>query len=241
MSEHAQRPPEGRSLLEQASEVISEVMLFAVAVLVGLGTALMVVRIGVLSDGSLMLGSLMLAAAALAYLALEQIVRETVPVRPLIERSERASVPASALIALGAIVVAMVGSTLLSLLQEQLGLDVSEQDAILKLVAEGDAREHAMLAISAVVLAPLTEELLFRHMLFRRLFQRAGPTLAWALPAVAFSLFHFNPSGVIVYVWLGLVFAWAYLYTGRVWVAMAVHAGHNGIALALLLWMPEAV
>ena len=146
------------------------------------------------------------------------------------------------LIALGAIVVAMIGSVVLGLAQELVfSLEVEEQQPIVDLVERGDPFEIALLAVSAVLLAPVTEELLFRHMFFRRLLQRVGPAAAWTIPALAFALAHWNPVGLLVYVWLGSVFAGAYVLSGRLWVAMLAHAGHNAFALTMLLYAPEAL
>jgi membrane protease YdiL (CAAX protease family) len=146
------------------------------------------------------------------------------------------------LIVLGGIMVATLGSMLLGLIQELLfSSSVEEQKAIRDLVERRDPFELAVLGVSAVVLAPITEELLFRHMLFRRLAHRAGPVAAWTVPAVAFALAHWNPVGLVIYVWLGSVFAMAYWMSGRLWVAMLVHAGHNAFAFTMLLVAPEAL
>ena len=58
---------------------------------------------------------------------------------------------------------------------------------------------------------------------------------AYLLPAVIFALIHFNPTGLLTYLWLGVVFAHAYRLTGRLWVAMLVHFGNNAFTFGLLL------
>nr|WP_255216208.1 CPBP family intramembrane glutamic endopeptidase [Pseudenhygromyxa sp. WMMC2535] len=184
-----------------------------------------------------------MASAAGSYYALERLRAkqgEDHTADPLVPREDRKGGLASALLVPLFVLAALVGSATLGWLQEAIfGAKVAEQEVIVALVERGDVFELAFLASVAVILAPLTEELLFRHMFFRRLRHSAGAQLAWVLPAVAFAVSHWNPIGLAIYTWLGLVFAFAYLYTGRFWVAVAVHAGHNALALAMLVWFPQ--
>ena len=185
------------------------------------------------------LSLLTLAATGLSYLGIERFVArsESRDITPLLTETE--PIWRSVLIALAGILMAQAGAAAIALIQTELvGIEATEQGSILELVERGDPTELLVLGISAIVLAPLTEELLFRHMFFRRLVHNSGPALAFGLSAVAFSLFHFNWSGLVIYVWLGLVFATTYWLSGRVWVAMLTHAGYNATAFAILVWAP---
>jgi membrane protease YdiL (CAAX protease family) len=249
VSKPAQRPPDNAGALELLVQASTEVVLLALSFLIGIAALMVLMWIGVLPDANaaawsgIIAGPVLIGTAGVSYLCIEQFAaRKDEPVRPLVWKNERKGVGTCVLIALGGIIVALVGSGLLSLLQQALfSTEVEEQQTILELVKRGNTIELVLLGVSAVLLAPLTEELLFRHMFFRRLLHRAGPTLAWILPALAFALAHWNLVGVTIYVWLGLVFAYSYLLSGRLWVAMAVHAGHNAFALSMLLWAPEAL
>lgn len=241
MSKPAHRPPEDSTTLELVKAAVSEVGWLSLAFLIGLLVTTIVVWVGILPQGptwsGLLLGSVAIGGSALAYMAIEHYARDGVP---LVREQDRKSIGVCLLTVLAGFVVALTGAGLVGAIQEQLlSIEVTEQDAIMQLVEEGSTVDLVLLTISAVVLAPVCEELLFRHMFFRRLLHGAGPTLAWILPALAFSLFHFNFSGLVIYVWLGLVFAAAYLFSGRLWVAIAVHASYNAAGVALLLWMPE--
>jgi membrane protease YdiL (CAAX protease family) len=243
VSKPAHRPPDDSTKLALVMAAVTEVLLLALAFLAGLAFAMALVWIEILPQGptwsGLLLGSVAIGGSALAYMAFEHYARED-PARPLVWKRDRKGIGACLLVVLGGFVLALTGAGVLGAIQEQLfSIEVTEQDAIMQLVEEGDTLDLVLLTISAVVLAPVSEELLFRHMFFRRLLHGAGPTLAWVLPALAFSLFHFNLSGLVIYVWLGLVFAAVYLFSGRLWVAMAVHASYNAAGVALLLWMPE--
>jgi membrane protease YdiL (CAAX protease family) len=244
VSKPAHRPPDDSPKLELVKAALTEVLFLALASLAGLTLTISLIWIGGLPEGAswsgLLVGSVMIGSTALAYMGFERQARGTEEVRPLVWKHDRKSVGKCVLIVIGGFLLALIGAGLLGALQEQLfSIEVSEQEAILQLVEKGDTFDLVLLTVSAVVLAPICEELLFRHMFFRRLMHGAGPTLAWILPALAFSLFHGNLSGLVIYAWLGLVFAAAYLLSGRLWVAMAVHATYNAAGVAFLLWMPE--
>jgi membrane protease YdiL (CAAX protease family) len=244
VSKPAHRPPDHSTALELVMAALSEVLTLAFASLAGFALALTLVWVRILPAeatwSGLLLGSVAIGGSALVYMLIEHYARDRVPALPLVWKQDRKSIGACLLIVVGGFVLALLGSGVLGAIQEQLfSIEVTEQEAITTLVEEGDTFDLMLLTISAVVLAPISEELLFRHMFFRRLLHGAGPTLAWILPALAFSLFHFNLPGLVIYVWLGLVFAAAYLFSGRLWVAMAVHASYNAAGVVLLLWAPE--
>lgn len=151
----------------------------------------------------------------------------------------RATTPAAiaGTIAMG-VLVALLGSVLLGWLFEWLGLVVKEQARVLEIVggaqANGFGAEAIMLVVAALLLAPVTEEWLFRGLLFRRVAVRSGRTLAYGLSGLAFAAIHDNPAGFVVYLWLGMVFAAVLERTGRLWAAVAVHVGNNAYVLAML-------
>lgn len=251
MSKPAQRPPETVTELERFGKAVTELLLLGLSALAGMSAVIALMWFGVLPDAesaqwsAVLAGPLLLGLAGLNYLMLEHtVMREGDPPRPLElpNGRERAGLGMGLLIALGSLVLATLGSILLALAQKHLfSIEVEEQQAILELVQRSDPFELALLGVSAVVLAPLTEELLFRHLFFRRLRQRAGIVAAWTLPAFAFALAHWNLVGLAVYAWLGTVFALAYSLSGRYWVAVLTHAGHNAFAFTLLLVAPDVL
>lgn len=235
-------PPSG---LARYAPAVTELLLLAVSFLTGIVVVTVLMFAGLLPDATkaawsgIVAGPILLGSAGLTYFGIERsLARSGDPVRPLVERKARKGVGASVIVAFSCVGLAIMGSMLIGFVQ-QFVIEVEEQKTIVELVERGDPLEITLLALTAVVLAPIAEEFLFRHMLFRRLHQRTALWLVWLLPAVAFAVSHWNPPGLLVYTWLGLVFAYAYLNTGRLWVAMLVHAGHNAFALAMLLWLPK--
>ena len=140
------------------------------------------------------------------------------------------------------VALAIAGSYLIALVMHAVGVPVNEQRLVLELTASGDLRspEVATLALSALVLAPIGEELLFRGQLLRRTWQRGGARAAYLGSALLFAAFHGNLQGFVVYVWLGLVFARVYARTGRLGAAIAVHFGNNALTMAMLLYGERA-
>ena len=136
--------------------------------------------------------------------------------------------------------LALGGSMVLGELLEILGVPVQEQPRILEIVEAAksgeDRRTIVVLGISAVVLAPIAEEWLFRGALFRRLLGHLGRPFAYVASALGFAAIHNNPAGFVIYLWLGLVFAVALDRTGRLASPIAVHVANNAFAFALLLY-----
>lgn len=89
--------------------------------------------------------------------------------------------------------------------------------------------------IMAVIVAPVTEELVFRAGLFRYLRTRIHPVLAYALPALIFALLHANLAAFLPLAVLGLGLAFVYERTGSILVPILAHAFFNLNAVFLLL------
>jgi membrane protease YdiL (CAAX protease family) len=159
----------------------------------------------------------------------------------------RADVPRATLgrtlvvVAIG-IAAALLGSMALGAIVELLGAPVSEQASLLEVVAAwhdgSDRLSMIVLGMSAVVLAPIVEECLFRGLLFVRLRRHVSRGFAYGASALAFAAIHGNLAGLVVYVWLGLVFAMTVERTGRTTAAIVVHAGNNAFAFAALWLAP---
>jgi len=85
--------------------------------------------------------------------------------------------------------------------------------------------------LALVVIAPLTEELIFRGLILRGLLARTNPRRAIVISALLFALIHVNPWQFPIALGTGLIFGWAYFRTGSLVLCMAGHALHNSISL----------
>jgi membrane protease YdiL (CAAX protease family) len=86
-----------------------------------------------------------------------------------------------------------------------------------------------------VIIAPITEETLFRGIILRGLLSRYRPAIAVALSAFLFGAIHANPWQLLSAFFLGLVFAWFYLRTGSLLLCVLAHAMANGLSLLCTL------
>ena len=78
-----------------------------------------------------------------------------------------------------------------------------------------------------VIGAPLTEEPLFRGMLFGGFLQRYGPRKAIAYSALLFALIHMNPWQFPTAILAGLFLGWLMLRTGSIWPCVFGHFINN--------------
>jgi len=78
-----------------------------------------------------------------------------------------------------------------------------------------------------VVIAPLTEELLFRGLFLHRLAEGYGPRVAVAGSALCFGIFHILPWQAVGAMLVGLYLGWLVVRTRSVFVPMFAHALFN--------------
>lgn len=90
--------------------------------------------------------------------------------------------------------------------------------------------------LALVVMAPLTEELLFRGLILQGFVPRYGSVAAVLLSAFLFAAFHLNPYQFAPAMLTGVFLGWIFLRTGSLWPCITLHALYNGhIVLVPLL------
>lgn len=115
------------------------------------------------------------------------------------------------------------------------GLDTSQQELVEIFGTMESPVAIAAMCLLAVVVAPLTEEVIFRAGLFRYLRTRAPRWVALGLPAAIFAVMHGNLVAFGPLLALGVVFALAYERTGRIAVPIVAHGLFNLNTIVLLL------
>ncbi len=121
-------------------------------------------------------------------------------------------------------------------LVEQLWPEAGGSNPLLQQVL--DSRDHlalALLALTAVVVAPLFEELLFRGVMLPVIGRRWGAVPAVVASAVVFALAHLSLSEALPLLALGLVLGWLRLQTGRLLSCTLMHGFWNGFTFLNLL------
>lgn len=89
-------------------------------------------------------------------------------------------------------------------------------------------------AFTAIVSAPILEEMLCRGVLFEVLNKRWGVKVSILVSALFFGLLHFNPANAIVAVVAGLIFGVLYVRTSSLYATIIIHAINNALAFALI-------
>lgn len=139
------------------------------------------------------------------------------------------------------VITAGVGLAI-ALILELLGQEIPAVQQHLRDAAR-NPQTAPILAFSALVVAPIAEELFFRGFVFPALAKRVGLWAGIVLSAVIFGFVHLNQAenllgGVLLLarlVPLGMLFAWLYHWRGTLVVPIIVHAVFNAASVALLL------
>jgi membrane protease YdiL (CAAX protease family) len=118
---------------------------------------------------------------------------------------------------------------------DRCGLPAEPQDLI-GIFAHTKSRALLLfLTVVATVVAPVTEELIFRAGFFRYVRTRLPRWAALLAPACLFAALHQNLASFAPLVALGIIFSLAYERTGRIGTSMVAHALFNLNTIALIL------
>jgi membrane protease YdiL (CAAX protease family) len=127
--------------------------------------------------------------------------------------------------------------SLVSFILKAISPDVVRPHGLLDALTDATTGWKCWIVLSAVVLAPLSEEGLFRGLLqsvLRRYLQ--SPWGAILIASMVFSLFHLStPQNVPALFALGVVLGYNYERSGRLWPAIVVHMLFNGVMISLQL------
>jgi uncharacterized protein len=112
---------------------------------------------------------------------------------------------------------------------------VKPQDSIELLRHTDSIALRGTLVAVAVLIAPISEELLFRVGIFRYVRTRLPRWVALLLPAVLFALLHLDVGSFVPLMALAVIFSLAYERTGNLGTTMVAHALFNLNAALLVL------
>ncbi|NDK39530.1 CPBP family intramembrane metalloprotease [Pseudoxanthomonas gei] len=144
---------------------------------------------------------------------------------------------------LGTAAIAFVFSSTMSAVGK--AFDIAPAPTNLPVIEAAFVASPVFMWLFGTLLAPAYEELLFRRVLFGRLWAAGRPWLGLLLSSAAFALMHEIPgtsgnslaaTGLLwlTYAFLGAAFGLVYWRTRTLWAAIAAHALNNAIALGLL-------
>ncbi|MFT4176581.1 MAG: type II CAAX endopeptidase family protein [Luteolibacter sp.] len=107
------------------------------------------------------------------------------------------------------------------------------QEAVKLLQTSNDPWTLGLMALAAVIVAPLCEEIVFRGYLYPVAKKYAGPWIAAIFSAVVFSCAHGNLMALFPLALLGLLLVFLYEKTGSIWSVIAVHFCFNGATVLI--------
>ncbi len=119
------------------------------------------------------------------------------------------------------------------LLQYVFGLEIELQE-VAKVVAQELSWLQILYVLTAVIVAPLFEELMFRGLIFPYLVKRVGLAKGTLLVSVLFAVMHFHLPSFAPLFLLSAALCLAYWRTGSLWVVVGMHAIFNAISILAL-------
>lgn len=184
----------------------------------------------------LLVGSLVGAIACAFIFWTVRVVRgQSLSALGFVRSPLRNVVPVVVLLVASYLPLGVVNWLWLQLLEAILGEAPPQQEAV-RLAQEaglgGDPLDVASIWLMAVVVAPVTEEVIFRGFLHGLLRDRYGFWWGAVISAVFFSLLH--PPAVLPIFCVGLILSFVYERTGSLPYSMLFHALFNGVQLVTL-------
>lgn len=114
-----------------------------------------------------------------------------------------------------------------ALLKEYFGDEIKLQESIKTYQEANAVTIRVMIALSAIVIAPLAEEIVFRGYIYTTTKRFSGPFFAAGFSSLLFGLVHFNITALIPLIFLALILTISYELSGSIWVPVSIHALFN--------------
>jgi membrane protease YdiL (CAAX protease family) len=135
-----------------------------------------------------------------------------------------------AMMIVGAILVACGWQTWV---QDSLG--AKPQEAVTLVRETSDVELLVAMAVSAIIIAPIAEELIFRGYLYPVVKRFTDRWFASIFSGVLFGVIHFNVMGLPMLALMGIILAVIYERSGSLWVPIGCHAAFNATSVGLML------
>jgi membrane protease YdiL (CAAX protease family) len=119
-------------------------------------------------------------------------------------------------------------------LERSLGID-SMQEAVKLLQESHDALVVGLMAVAAVLVAPVTEEVVFRGYLYPAAKRFCGPIGGVLFSSLVFAAAHGNVVALAPLFVLAVLLCVIFEFTGSLWACIAVHFLFNGATVAMQL------
>lgn len=125
-------------------------------------------------------------------------------------------------------------------LEESLGIE-SMQEAVKVFQEVKDPLVIALMAVTAVIVAPLAEEVVFRGYLYPAAKRFCGPAGAIVFSSLVFAAAHGHVVALLPLFILAVVLCLIYEFTGSIWSCMAVHFLFNAATVGIQLLVRSGI
>lgn len=136
------------------------------------------------------------------------------------------------------VVLAVAGTTLLSFIVSQLGVQPEGVRQVTDAVRDPSVVGPTLVVLA--VLAPLVEELVFRGLLYGWVAGRWGPLAAFIASSLAFAAAHAEPAHVVLVLPLGFWFGWLRWRTNSLVPTIVAHVINNAVAVSAAAFLGGA-
>ncbi len=136
-------------------------------------------------------------------------------------------------------VIAGLWMMVLTLLQQYgvSGIDLEQQKIVEMLASAEDLYLIFLLGFTAVLLAPVVEEVVFRGILYRFLCQKFNLWFGLIFTNILFALAHANLFRFLPLFFLGLLLCWLYEKYKDIRIPILFHMFFNGMSVAMTVWI----
>jgi len=105
-----------------------------------------------------------------------------------------------------------------------------QKQALVQQMLENPSQELMLtMVFIAVIIAPLTEEIIFRGYIYGTLKKHIDPFISILVTSIIFALIHDSLWGIILLIIVGIVLNIAYEATGSLWTPIILHMLFNGM------------
>jgi len=119
------------------------------------------------------------------------------------------------------------------LLEHLIGMEVEMQD-VAEIITQKLSWLEMLYILTAIFVAPLYEEIMFRGIVFPFLAQHIGPVQSALFVSALFSLMHFHLPSLVPLFLLSAALCWIYWRTSSLWPGIGMHAIFNTISILAL-------
>ena len=141
-----------------------------------------------------------------------------------------------------AYIAVFIGSVISSLLlstREQKKENL--QEIVQTLMANDDISLKIAIAVSAIIFAPLIEEVIFRGYIYPVIKRFSHPVFSCVITSLLFAVIHSNIEGLMPLFLLAIVLTIFYEVSKSIWVPILMHACFNGVNTISILLIKDAL